>query len=61
MIGSLLYLFIYMRPDIVFIVSSLTYYFINFLLEYIKTTKRIFCYFQGIIFIKIIYKKKQKD
>jgi hypothetical protein len=56
MIGSLLYLSIYIQPDIIFVVSSLTRYLINPSLEYIKTTKYIFYYFQEIIFIGIIYK-----
>jgi hypothetical protein len=43
--------------DITFVISSLTRYLINILLEYIKTIKRIFYYFQGTIFVKIIYEK----
>jgi hypothetical protein len=58
MIGSLLYLSTYTRPDITFTISSLTRYLTNPLLEYIKTAKRIFRYFQGMIFIGIIYGRK---
>jgi hypothetical protein len=60
MISFLLYLSIYIQPDIVFVISSLTRYLTNLLLEYIKITKYIFCYFQGIIFVRIIYGKKTK-
>jgi hypothetical protein len=58
MISFLLYLFTYIQPDIIFAISSLTHYLTNPSLEYIKTTKRIFYYFQEIIFIGIIYRKK---
>jgi hypothetical protein len=58
MIGFLLYLFTYTRPDIAFAVSSLTRYLTNLSPEHIKTAKYIFRYFQGTIFIGIIYKRK---
>jgi hypothetical protein len=45
MISFLLYLSIYIWPDIIFVVSSLTCYLINFLLEHIKIAKYIFRYF----------------
>jgi hypothetical protein len=58
MIGFLFYLSIYIQLDIIFAMSSLTYYLTNLSLEYIKTTKHIFCYLQEMIFVGIIYKEK---
>jgi hypothetical protein len=55
MISFLLYLSTHTRPDITFVMCSLTYYLTNFSLEYIKAAKYIFRYFQEIIFIRIIY------
>jgi hypothetical protein len=58
MIGFLLYLSTYIQLDIVFVMSSLTRYLTNPSPEHIKTTKHIFYYFQGTIFVGITYRER---
>ena len=54
-IGSEIYFTVYARPDIIYLVSVLSLFLSNLLLQYLKAVDRILQYLKGTKYLGIVY------